>query len=140
MARAQRRCAVRARAQHPDPSIDPGTAQRAVDRRTLFEVVEVATPQGGSPMKWKNLTMPKQVVPDPNNSDGYGRFVIEPLERGFGVTLGNALRRVLLSSLQGAAVTAVRIDGVLHEFSTLPGVIEDVTEIILNLKQVRLKL
>jgi DNA-directed RNA polymerase subunit alpha len=91
-------------------------------------------------MKWKNLTMPKQLVPDPENNDGYGKFVIEPLERGFGVTLGNALRRVLLSSLQGAAITAVRIDGVLHEFSTLPGVIEDVTEIILNLKQVRLKL
>src|SRR5881628_2657991 len=91
-------------------------------------------------MKWKNLTMPKQVAPDPANTDGYGKFVIEPLERGFGITLGTALRRVLLSSLQGAAVTAVRIDGVLHEFSTLPGVIEDVTEIILNLKQVRLKL
>ena len=91
-------------------------------------------------MKWKNLTMPKQVVADPGNNDGYGKFVIEPLERGFGLTLGNALRRVLLSSLQGAAITAVRIDGVLHEFSTLPGVIEDVTEIILNLKQVRLKL
>ncbi len=91
-------------------------------------------------MKWKNLTMPKQVVPDSANTDGYGKFVIEPLERGFGITLGNALRRVLLSSLQGAAITAVRIDGVLHEFSTLPGVIEDVTEIVLNLKQVRLKL
>jgi DNA-directed RNA polymerase subunit alpha len=91
-------------------------------------------------MKWKNLTMPKQVTPDSGNNDGYGKFVVEPLERGFGVTLGNALRRVLLSSLQGGAVTAVRIDGVLHEFSTLPGVIEDVTEIILNLKQVRLKL
>lgn len=91
-------------------------------------------------MKWKNLTMPKQVTPDSGNNDGYGKFVIEPLERGFGVTLGNALRRVLLSSLQGAAITAVRIDGVLHEFSTLPGVIEDVTEVILNLKQVRLKL
>ena len=91
-------------------------------------------------MKWKNLTMPKQVIPESSNDDGYGKFVIEPLERGFGVTLGNGLRRVLLSSLQGAAVTAVRIDGVLHEFSTLPGVIEDVTEIILNLKQVRLKL
>ena len=91
-------------------------------------------------MKWKNLTMPKQVVADAGNTPGYGKFVIEPLERGFGLTLGNALRRVLLSSLQGAAITAVRIDGVLHEFSTLPGVIEDVTEIILNLKQVRLKL
>jgi len=84
--------------------------------------------------------MPKQVVPDPANTDGYGRFVVEPLERGFGITLGNSLRRVLLSSLQGASVSAVRIEGVLHEFSTLPGVIEDVTEIILNLKQVRLKL
>jgi len=91
-------------------------------------------------MKWKNLTMPKQVTPDSNNTEGYGKFVIEPLERGFGITLGNALRRVLLSSLQGAAITSVRIEGVLHEFSTLPGVIEDVTEIILNLKQVRLKL
>ncbi|MEO5616295.1 MAG: DNA-directed RNA polymerase subunit alpha [Candidatus Eisenbacteria bacterium] len=91
-------------------------------------------------MKWKNLTMPKQVTPDPNNTEGYGKFVIEPLERGFGVTLGTALRRVLLSSLQGAAVTSVRIEGVLHEFSTLPGVIEDVTEIVLNLKQMRLKL
>jgi DNA-directed RNA polymerase subunit alpha len=91
-------------------------------------------------MKWKNLTMPKQVAPDAGNTPGYGKFIIEPLERGFGLTLGNALRRVLLSSLQGAAVTAVRIDGVLHEFSTLPGVIEDVTELILNLKQVRLKL
>jgi DNA-directed RNA polymerase subunit alpha len=91
-------------------------------------------------MKWKNLTMPKQIVPDPGNTDGYGKFSIEPLERGFGITLGNALRRTLLSSLQGAAITAVRIDGVLHEFSTLPGVIEDVTEIVLNLKQVRLKL
>jgi DNA-directed RNA polymerase subunit alpha len=91
-------------------------------------------------MKWKNLTMPKQVTPDSGNTDSYGKFVIEPLERGFGLTLGNALRRVLISSLQGAAITAVRIDGVLHEFSTLPGVIEDVTEIILNLKQVRLKL
>src|SRR5436309_14487005 len=91
-------------------------------------------------MKWKNLTMPKQVMPDAANTDRYGKFTIEPLERGFGLTLGNALRRVLLSSLQGAAVTAVRIEGVLHEFSTLPGVIEDVTEIILNLKQVRLKL
>ncbi len=91
-------------------------------------------------MKWKSLTMPKQIVRDPSSSEGYGKFVIEPLERGFGITLGNALRRVLISSLQGAAISAVRIEGVLHEFSTLPGVIEDVTEIVLNLKQVRLKL
>ena len=91
-------------------------------------------------MKWKNLQMPKGLQPDAGNSDRYGRFTLEPLERGFGTTLGNALRRVLLSSLQGAAITSVRIEGVLHEFSTLPGVIEDVTEIVLNLKQVRLKL
>jgi len=91
-------------------------------------------------MKWKNLQMPKGLQPDTGNSERYGRFTLEPLERGFGTTLGNALRRVLLSSLQGAAITSVRIEGVLHEFSTLPGVIEDVTEIVLNLKQVRLKL
>lgn len=69
----------------------------------------------------------------------YGRFVIEPLERGFGITLGNSLRRVLLSSLPGAAVSSIKIDGVLHEFSTIPGVVEDTTEIILNLKQLVLK-
>src|SRR5262245_54398432 len=65
----------------------------------------------------------------------YGRFVVEPLERGYGMTLGNSLRRILLSSLPGAAVISVQIDGVLHEFSTIPGVMEDVTEIILNLKR-----
>jgi DNA-directed RNA polymerase subunit alpha len=70
----------------------------------------------------------------------YGKFTAEPFERGFGITIGNSLRRILLSSLQGAAITSVRIDGVLHEFSTIPGVKEDVTEIILNLKEVRLKL
>ena len=91
-------------------------------------------------MKWKNLQMPKGLQADTGNSDRYGKFTLEPLERGFGTTLGNALRRVLLSSLQGAAITSVRIEGVLHEFSTLPGIIEDVTEIVLNLKQVRLKL
>ncbi|NMA66697.1 MAG: DNA-directed RNA polymerase subunit alpha [Clostridiaceae bacterium] len=70
----------------------------------------------------------------------YGKFVVEPLERGYGITLGNSLRRILLSSLPGVAVTSIKIDGVLHEFSTLPGVVEDVTEIILNLKELRLKL
>ena len=70
----------------------------------------------------------------------YGKFVVEPLERGYGTTLGNALRRILLSSLPGAAVTSVKIDGVLHEFSTLPGVKEDVTEIILNLKRLAVRL
>ena len=75
----------------------------------------------------------------PESGDCYGEFVIEPLEHGFGVTLGNALRRILLSSIPGAAVTSVKIDGVLHEFSTVPGVKEDVAEIILNIKQLALK-
>ena len=70
----------------------------------------------------------------------YGRFVVEPLERGYGTTLGNSLRRVLLSSLPGYAITSVKIDGILHEFSTIPGVKEDVTEIVLNLKNVILKI
>ncbi|MDO4539919.1 MAG: DNA-directed RNA polymerase subunit alpha, partial [Syntrophomonadaceae bacterium] len=70
-------------------------------------------------------------VPEKN----YGKFVIEPLERGYGTTLGNSLRRVLLSSLPGAAVTSIKMDGVLHEFSTIPGVLEDTTELILNVKQ-----
>ncbi len=92
-------------------------------------------------MKWKNLQMPKAVeLDEANASDRYGQFTIEPLERGFGLTLGNSLRRVLLSSLQGAAITGVKIEGVLHEFSTVPGVLEDVSEIILNLKQMRFKL
>ncbi|MBI2251637.1 MAG: DNA-directed RNA polymerase subunit alpha [Armatimonadetes bacterium] len=72
--------------------------------------------------------------------DSYGKFIIEPLEQGYGITLGNSLRRVLLSSIPGAAITFIKIDGVLHEFSVIPGVIEDVTEIILNLKKIRLKL
>lgn len=75
------------------------------------------------------------------DQDGcYGKFVVEPLERGYGTTLGNALRRILLSSLPGAAVTSVKIDGILHEFSTIPGVKEDVTEIILNLKKLAVRL
>lgn len=73
-------------------------------------------------------------------TDKYGRFQAQPFERGFGVTVGNALRRVLLSSITGAAITAVRIQGVLHEFSTIPGVVEDVTDILLNLKSIPLKL
>ena len=76
------------------------------------------------------------VLPD----DTYGKFVVEPLERGYGTTLGNSLRRVLLSSLPGYAITSVKIDGILHEFSTIPGVKEDVTEIVLNLKSVILKI
>ena len=74
-------------------------------------------------------------------SDGtYGKFVVEPLERGFGTTLGNSLRRVLLSSLPGVAVTSIKIDGVQHEFSTIPGVKEDITEIVLNIKGLTAKI
>src|SRR6202046_522678 len=72
--------------------------------------------------------------------ENYAKFVIEPLERGFGITLGNALRRVLLSSIPGAAVTYVKIDGVLHEFSTIPGVVEDTVDLLLNLKGLPIKL
>lgn len=75
-----------------------------------------------------------------NEDSNYGKFVVEPLERGYGTTLGNSLRRILLSSLPGVAVTSVKIDGILHEFSTIPGVKEDVTEIILNLKKLAVKL
>ena len=92
-------------------------------------------------MKWKNLQMPKNVeMDDKNSTNRYGKFWIEPLERGFGVTLGNSLRRVLLSSLQGAAVTAVQIDGVVHEFSSLEGVREDVVDVVLNIKQLALRM
>ena len=80
-----------------------------------------------------------ECVEDPANGT-YGKFTVEPLERGFGITLGNSLRRVLLSSLPGVAVSSVKIDGVLHEFSTVPGVREDVTEIILNLKELCMKM
>ena len=75
-----------------------------------------------------------------NEDPNYGKFIVEPLERGYGTTLGNSLRRILLSSLPGAAVTAVKIDGILHEFSTIPGAKEDVTEIILNLKKLAVRL
>jgi DNA-directed RNA polymerase subunit alpha len=91
-------------------------------------------------MKWKPLQMPKRVeVEEKTMTDRFGRFFIEPLERGFGITIGNSLRRVLLSSLQGAAVTAVKIDGVLHEFTSINGVYEDTTQVILNLKKMRFK-
>jgi len=87
------------------------------------------------------LEIPKALIKDEQSStDTYSKFTAEPFERGYGHTLGNALRRVMLSSIEGAAVTAVRIEGVLHEFSTIPGVVEDVTEIILNLKKLKLKL
>jgi DNA-directed RNA polymerase subunit alpha len=92
-------------------------------------------------MKWKPLTMPKEVVNDQSSTtENMSRFVIEPLERGYGVTLGNCLRRVLLSSIQGASVVAIRIRGCMHEFSTIPGVYEDVTSIVLNVKSLIIRL
>ena len=75
-----------------------------------------------------------------DNDSNYAKFVCEPLERGYGITIGNSLRRILLSSLPGSAITSVKIDGVLHEFSTIPNVVEDVPEIVINLKNVRLKI
>lgn len=90
---------------------------------------------------WRSLIKPKVLeIERDSKTPTYGKFVAKPLERGFGLTLGNGLRRILLSSIQGAAVTGLKIEGVLHEFSAIPGVKEDVTDIILNLKQLRLKL
>jgi len=86
------------------------------------------------------MEKPKIETVELAEDNSYGKFVVEPLERGYGITLGNSLRRILLSSLPGAAVTSVKIDGVLHEFSTIPGVVEDVTDIILNLKQLSLRM
>ena len=90
---------------------------------------------------WSELIQPERLEVDrDSHTESYGKFVCQPLERGFATTIGNSLRRILLSSIQGAAITSVRIDDALHEFTAIPGVLEDVTEIILNLKEVRLKL
>jgi DNA-directed RNA polymerase subunit alpha len=92
-------------------------------------------------MLWKGFQRPKRLELERDTlTDRFGRFYAQPFERGFGTTIGNAVRRVLLSSIEGAAVTAVKIDGVLHEFSPIPGVVEDATDIILNLKQIPLKM
>ncbi len=88
---------------------------------------------------WRELIRPRTLESNDSEMDRYGKFSCEPLERGFGTTLGNALRRVLLSSLQGAAITSVRVEGVMHEFSTVPGVMEDMCDVVLNLKEVRLR-
>ena len=90
---------------------------------------------------WKGFQRPKRLEFERETlTDRFGRFYAQPFERGFGTTIGNAMRRVLLSSIEGAAITAVKIDGVMHEFSPIPGVVEDATDIILNLKQIPLKL
>jgi DNA-directed RNA polymerase subunit alpha len=92
-------------------------------------------------MLWKGFQRPKRLEFERETlTDRFGRFYAQPFERGFGTTIGNAMRRVLLSSIEGAAITAVKIEGVLHEFSPIPGVVEDATDIILNLKQIPLKL
>jgi DNA-directed RNA polymerase subunit alpha len=89
---------------------------------------------------WRDLIRPRKLEVDPETlTPTYGKFTCEPLERGFGTTIGNSLRRILLSSLQGSAITAVKIEGALHEFTTIPDVVEDVTDIVLNLKEVLLK-
>ncbi len=91
-------------------------------------------------IKWRDFQMPRRLDCDEASyTDTYGKFIAEPFERGYGVTLGNPLRRVLLSSIEGAAVTSIKIDGVQHEFSTIPGVVEDVTEIVLNIKNLVLR-
>jgi DNA-directed RNA polymerase subunit alpha len=92
-------------------------------------------------MLWKGFQKPKRLAADTDTlTEKYGKFYAQPFERGFGTTIGNALRRVLLSSIEGAAITAVRIEGVLHEFQSIPGVVEDATDIILNVKQIPFKL
>lgn len=92
-------------------------------------------------MVWKGFQRPKRLEVDSSSlTTTYGRFHAQPFERGFGITVGNSLRRILLSAIEGASVTAVKIDGVLHEFSSIPGVVEDTTDIILNLKQIPFRL
>jgi len=101
------------------------------------------TPQSSAAISrnWRDLIRPRLVEVDKESLTGtYGKFTCEPLERGYGVTIGNSLRRVLLSSLQGAAIMAIKIEGALHEFSTLPDVVEDVTDIVLNLKEVLVRM
>ncbi len=92
-------------------------------------------------IRWRNFELPSRVQMDESTAtDTFGKFMVEPFERGFGTTIGNGLRRVLLSSIEGTAVTTVKIEGVVHEFSTIPGVLEDVTQIILNIKKLRVKM
>jgi DNA-directed RNA polymerase subunit alpha len=104
-----------------------------IDRRELLADLKAKN--------WRELIKPNNIViEEDSRTNSYGKFVCEPLERGFGITIGNALRRILLSSLQGAAIVSVQFQDVVHEFSTIPGVMEDVTDIILNLKEIKLKL
>src|SRR4029079_16486062 len=108
----------------------------AADRRAVLQVTE-----GQKKMLWKGFQKPKRLeVERETLTDTFGRFSAQPFERGFATTVGNTLRRVLLSSIEGAAITAVRVEGVLHEFSPIPGAMEDTTDLILNLKRLPLKM
>ena len=101
-----------------------------------------STPQSNTfiARNWRDLIRPRKLEVEADSlTPTYGKFTCEPLERGFGTTIGNSLRRILLSSLQGSAITAIKIEGALHEFTTIPDVVEDVTDIVLNLKEVLLK-
>src|SRR3954453_18401816 len=101
-----------------------------------------STPQSNTYVtrNWRDLIRPRKLEVEPDSlTPTYGKFPCEPLERGFGTTIGNSLRRILLSSLQGSAITAIKIEGALHEFTTIPDVVEDVTDIVLNLKEVLVK-
>src|SRR3989339_1947537 len=89
-------------------------------------------------VNWREMIKPEKL--DVTTTSTYGKFVCEPLERGYGITIGNSLRRIILSSLYGAAIISVKLESVMHEFSVIEGVLEDVTELILNLKEVRLRL
>src|ERR1700751_4383764 len=112
--------------------------------RKLGQAAQLMDQERASPVlqkNWQDLIKPTKLnVSSGRDPSRFATVVAEPLERGFGLTLGNALRRVLLSSLQGAAITSVHIDGVLHEFSSIPGVREDVTDIVLNIKDIALKM
>ena len=89
---------------------------------------------------WRDLAIPKRLLCDEESlTETYGKFIAEPFERGYGMTIGNSLRRVLISSIEGAAATSMKIDGVLHEFSAIPGVLEDVMQLVLNVKQLVLR-
>src|SRR5262249_14627799 len=120
--------------------------QRAAHHRAVLQVTEPPlTPPtfevSRMRIRWRNFELPSQVRLDRETATSqYGKFVVEPFEKGFGATIGNGLRRVLLSSIEGTAVTWVKIDGVVHEFSTIAGVLEDVTQIILNIKKLRVKM
>ena len=91
-------------------------------------------------VKWRDFQMPKRLdCEETTYTDTYGKFIAEPFEKGYGITLGNSLRRILLSSIEGSAITSVKVDGARHEYSTVPGVMESVSEIILNVKRVVLR-